>query len=116
MKLGTPSFTSTRLLDQLRERIRYLHYSLQTERAYLYWVRFSIWQDRDGVMWHPRDMGSAEIETFFNMLANKRQVSPSTHNQALNALRFLSRNVLAVNWRWLNGLNCICCKRAPTFA
>ena len=39
IKPGTPSFTSTRLLDQLRERIRYLHYSLQTEKAYLYWVR-----------------------------------------------------------------------------
>ena len=42
MKSGTPSFTSTRLLDQLRERLRYLHYSLQTEKAYLYWVRFFI--------------------------------------------------------------------------
>jgi len=77
---------------------------------------FIYWQVRDGVMWHPRDMGSAEIETFFNMLANERRVSPFTHNQALSALRFLSRNVLAVNWRWLNGLNCICRKRAPTFA
>lgn len=34
MKPGIPSFTSTRLLDQLRERIRHLHYSLQTEKAY----------------------------------------------------------------------------------
>ena len=40
MKSGTPSFTSTRLLDQLRERLRYLDYSLQTENAYPYWVRF----------------------------------------------------------------------------
>ncbi len=40
MKPGTPSFTSTRLLDQLRERMPYLHYSLQTEKACLYWVRF----------------------------------------------------------------------------
>jgi len=43
MKPGTPTpaLRSTRLLDQLRERIRYLHYSPQTEKAYLYWVRFS---------------------------------------------------------------------------
>lgn len=33
-----PVFTSTRLLDQLREQIRYLHYSLRTEEAYVYWV------------------------------------------------------------------------------
>jgi len=33
MKPGTPTpaLRSIRLLDQLRERIRYLHYSLQTE-------------------------------------------------------------------------------------
>jgi len=30
-----PPLQSKRLLDQLRERIRYLHYSLKTEEAYL---------------------------------------------------------------------------------
>lgn len=28
-----------RLLDQLRERIRYTHYSLRTEKTYVYWAR-----------------------------------------------------------------------------
>ena len=42
MKPRNDTFVSTRLLDQLRERIRYLHYSLQTEKAYLYWARFFI--------------------------------------------------------------------------
>jgi integron integrase len=106
MKPGTPSFTSTRLLDQLRERIRYLHYSLQTEKAYLYWVRFFVrWHGRGGVMRHPRDMGATDVETFLNMLANERQVSPSTHNQALSAILFLYREVLGVDLPWLNGLN-----------
>ena len=40
MKPDTPVLRSVRLLDQLRERIRYLHYSLSTEKAYVYWVRF----------------------------------------------------------------------------
>ena len=40
MKPGTPPLQSTRLLDQLRERIRYMHYSLSTEKVYLYWARF----------------------------------------------------------------------------
>ena len=31
---------SPRLLDQLREVLRYKHYSLRTEEAYLYWVKF----------------------------------------------------------------------------
>lgn len=30
-----PLFESTRLLGQLRERIRYLHYSLRTEQSYV---------------------------------------------------------------------------------
>ena len=42
MKPGTPLLRSTRLLDQVSERIRYRHYSLRTKKAYLYWVRFFI--------------------------------------------------------------------------
>ena len=41
MKPGTPHLQSIRLLDQLRERIRYMHYSHSTEKVYLYRVRFS---------------------------------------------------------------------------
>jgi hypothetical protein len=40
VKPGTPALQSTRVLDQLRERIRYMHYSLSTEQVYVYWVRF----------------------------------------------------------------------------
>lgn len=61
MKPGTPPLQSSRLLDQLRERIRYMHYSLSTEKIYLYWVRFFIrWHGRDGQMKHPRTMGAPE--------------------------------------------------------
>ena len=31
---------SKRLLEQVSEVLRYKHYSLKTEQAYLYWVRF----------------------------------------------------------------------------
>jgi hypothetical protein len=34
-----PALQSSRLLDQVRERIRYLHYSIRTEQAYVHWVR-----------------------------------------------------------------------------
>ena len=34
MKPGMPVLHSVRLLNQLRERIRYMHYSLSTEKAY----------------------------------------------------------------------------------
>jgi hypothetical protein len=83
---------STRLMDQVRERIRYLHYSLSTEKLYVYWVRFFIrWH---GVR-HPPDMGALQVEAFLSMLANERRLSASTHNQALSALLFLYREVLA---------------------
>lgn len=98
---SSPSFKSTRLLDQLRERARYLHYSLSTEKSYLYWVRFFVrWHG----MKHPRDMGAPEVEAFLSMLAAQRGVSPATHNQALSALLFLYREVLCVELPWLNGV------------
>ena len=49
MKPGTPTLRSTPLLNHVRERIQYLHYSLQTEKANLYWARFLIrWHGRAG--------------------------------------------------------------------
>ena len=102
MKPRTPALQSTRLMDQMRERIRYLHYSLNTEKLYAYWVRFFIrWHG----LRHPRDMGPAEVEAFLSMLATQRRVSASTHNQALSALLFLYRQVLAIDLPWLDNIN-----------
>ncbi len=101
MNPRTPQLQSTRLLDQVRERARYLHYSLSTEKAYLYWVRFFVrWHG----LRHPRDMGPPEVQGFLTMLAAERRVSSSTHNQALSALLFLYREVLAINLPWLQDL------------
>src|SRR5437764_5002536 len=90
---------AVRLLDQVRERARYLHYSLATEKAYLYWIRFFI---RWSGMKHPRDMGAHEVEAFLTMLATQRRVSASTHNQALSAVLFLYREVLGIDLPWLH--------------
>ncbi len=101
MKPRTPPLQSTRLMDQVRERIRYLHYSLSTEKLYVYWVRFFIrWH---GVR-HPRDMGAPQVEAFLSMLANERRLSASTHNQALSALLFLYREVLGIQMPWLDSI------------
>jgi integron integrase len=94
-----------RLLNQLREVIRYKHYSLKTEDAYVYWVRFFIrWHGREGTMRHPRDLGEVGVRQFLQMLANQRHVSVSTHNQALSALLFLYREVLGQSLPWMNEL------------
>ena len=96
-----PPLQSARLLDQVRERARYLHYSLSTEKAYLYWVRFFIrWHQ----LKHPRDMGAPEVEAFLTMLATQRRVSTSSHNQALSALLFLYREVLVTDLPWMDGI------------
>jgi integron integrase len=106
MKPGNPPLQSTRVLDQMRERIRYMHYSLSTEQVYVYWVRFFIrWSALDGQMRHPREMGAADVEAFLSMLATQRKVSASTHNQALSAVLFLYREVLGVALPWLDNIN-----------
>ena len=50
-------------------------------------------------------MGASEVEAFLTHLATDRRVSASTHNQALSAILFLYREVLAVELPWLNGIN-----------
>jgi hypothetical protein len=73
----------SQLLDQVRDRIRTLHYSIRTEEAYLTWIRnFIIFHGKR----HPAEMGAREIGTFLSHLATKRKVSASTQNQALSLL------------------------------
>jgi integron integrase len=97
--LVRPPLRATRLLAQLRERLRYLHYSLRTEETYVHWARFFI--HFHGLR-HPRDLGKAEIEAFLTMLATERKVSVSTHKQALSALLFLYKEVLGEQLPWLD--------------
>ena len=90
-----------KLLDQLRHRIRALHYSIRTEEAYVDWVRrFILFHDRR----HPREMGVIEIEAFLSHLAVARQVSASTQTQARSALLFLYSQVLQIELPWLDGV------------
>ena len=47
---------------------------------------------------HPGEMGKMEIEQFLTALAVKRNVAASTQNQALAAILFLYKEVLARPW------------------
>ena len=96
-----PALRSTRLLDQLRERIRYCHYSLRTEKAYVFWVRRYI---RFHELRHPRDLGGPDVERFLSHLATACGCSPSTHKQALCAILFLYREVLDVELPWMQAI------------
>ena len=102
MKPGNAPLKSIRLLDQVRERIRYLHYSLSTEKVYLYWARFFIrWHGREGRMKHPRDMGAREVEAFLTMLAKERACVGVHTRPRASALQFLYRERLTIDLPWL---------------
>jgi integron integrase len=87
-----------RLLEEVRRKIRYKHYSLRTERAYVGWIRRFI---LDNDKRHPRQLGAVEIERFLTTLAVERRVAASTQNQALSALLFLYREVLVMDLPWM---------------
>ena len=90
-----------RLLDQVRNQLRTLHYSYRTEQQYLFWVRrFILFHGKR----HPAEMAAAEVEAFLTHLAVDRQVSASTQNQALAALLFLYQKVLRIELPWLDGI------------
>jgi len=81
-----------KLLDQVRETMRYYHYALSTEKTYCQWIlRYIYFYDKKR---HPRDMGPKEVERFLSHLATHEKVAVSTQKQALNALVFLYRDVL----------------------
>jgi integron integrase len=90
-----------RLLQALVERLRYMHYSLRTEQAYVYWVRAYV---RWAGMRHPRELGAQEMQDFLTMLATERKVAAATHRQALSALLFLYKEVLGLDLPWMQEL------------
>lgn len=85
---------SPKLLDQVRQKIRYLHYSIKTEQSYVQWIRrYILFHGKR----HPKDMGGEEVSSFLNYLVNKENVSASTQNQALSAIIFLYKHILNVD-------------------
>jgi integron integrase len=80
-----------RLMDQVRQTIRTLHYSYSTEQAYCYWIRFFIRYHRCR---HPASLAARHVSQFLTFLAVHRNVSASTQNQAFNAIVFLYNKVL----------------------
>ena len=90
-----------RLLDQVHDAIRRLHYSRRTEETYAHWIRhFIYWSGKR----HPATLGEAEVSAFLSYLASERNVAAATQNQALAALLFLYKQVLGRELGWLDDL------------
>ena len=80
-----------KLLDLVRDKVRFKHYSYSTERTYIHWIKhYIIFHGKK----HPIEMGKVEIETFLTFLATKKRVGPTTQNQAFSAILFLYKEVL----------------------
>lgn len=87
------------LLNNVRNVMRVRHYSYETEKIYIYWIKQFIYFHN---ITHPAEMGAAEVEAFLTHLAVEKNVTASTQNQALFALLFLYKEVLKVNLPWLD--------------
>ncbi len=86
------------LLNNVRNVMRVRHYSYQTEKTYIHWIRQYIYFHK---ITHPKELGAAAVEAFLTHLAVERTVAASTQNQALAALLFLYKEVLKINLPWL---------------
>ena len=94
-----PRPDNRKLLDRVRDAIRFKHYSLRTEKTYTDWIkRFILFHNKR----HPSGMAEAEVTEFLTHLARRENVAASTQNQALSALLFLYKEVLRQEIGWLD--------------
>jgi integron integrase len=78
-------------LESIRQVMRTKHYSIQTEKTYLQWIKRFILFNRKQ---HPKDMGEQEVTDFLTYLAVNRQVTASTQNLALCAIVFMYKHII----------------------
>jgi len=84
---------SPRLMDKVREVLRYHHYSLRTEQSYTKWILAFI---RFNGRRHPETLGKTEIEAFLSDMAVNKHYAAATQSLALNAIVFLYKQVLDI--------------------
>lgn len=77
-------------LESIRHVLRTKHYSIQTEKTYLTWIkRFILFNNKR----HPSEMGEEEVTRFLTYLAVDRKVTSSTQNLALCAIVFMYKHL-----------------------
>ena len=73
---------SPKLLDQVRDFMRLKHYSLSTEKAYIFEIkRYILYHDKK----HPLDLKEGHVQAFLTHLAVERKLSASAQNKALTS-------------------------------
>lgn len=83
-----------RITDALRRAIRLKNMAMATEETYVHWcarfTRFCLIKLKNP----PQTAAPAAITNYLDYLALERHVAPATQKQALNALAFLTKNIL----------------------
>ncbi|MEM2111508.1 MAG: integron integrase [Candidatus Bathyarchaeia archaeon] len=80
-----------RLEDETRKALRLRQRSLSTEKTYIGWLNnFRDFTTQKAI----ELLEGKDVQEFLSYLAVERRVSPSTQNQALNALVFIYKHVL----------------------
>lgn len=94
----------------MRRALRLRHRSHSTEKTYISWVRsFGSFAKRK----QPEELTRDDLQDFLSYLAVEKKVSPSTQNQALNAIFFLFRHVLGKEIEDLDAVRARPRKRLP---
>ena len=99
-----------KLLAEMSDLMRRLHYSIHTERSYCDWVsrfiRFHQLTSRDALLVDSK----GKVEAFLTHLAVQDGVAASTQSQAFNALVFLFQRVLE---QPLEGVSAVRSRKEP---
>jgi integron integrase len=78
-------------MDKVRDVLRYHHYAVRTEQAYVKWILAFI---RFNGKRHPKELGKPEIEAFLSDMATNKNYAAATQSLAFNAIIFLYKQVL----------------------
>ena len=98
-------------IQQMQEELRLRHYALDTEQAYLGWIRrFIKFQGSQEL----EKFGENELKLFLTELAVVGNVAASTQNQALSALLFLYEKVFGRELEFLDAVKSKKPERRPT--
>jgi integron integrase len=100
-----------KFLDQVRQHIRRQGLSYNTEKVYIYWIKYFILFQKKR---HPKEMGNFEVSEFLNHLSETQFVAPSTQRTALNALAYLYKRFLQLPLENVQFIHTKAQQRPPT--
>ncbi|MGA1864684.1 MAG: site-specific integrase [bacterium] len=84
--------SDSKLMDQVREVLRYHHYAYRTEQTYRQWILRYIYHFCGKT--HPKRLGAKDVERFLSHLATRIRCLPQPGGRPSTHWFFLYRDVL----------------------